>query len=343
MASLTITAAATPTPSPTTTFTLMTYNLWKSKGKPTSWKERRPILLRQLQKLDPDVMLVQELCPEIHNCVAEALPNHSFVTDTDVPGWSCEGNIYYRSSMFAEVEHGAEDIAQEEEHRRLFWLRLCLVNGEEEEGKEKEKEKKDGGRTVLFSTAHYTWQGHPKECESDVNLRKNQARNTVRALESVTAAVATPTSVNKDQGGEEEEEEEEEEGRRKECIFFGGDLNESFWPKRIMESAGFIDCFSSLGLPCVPTHPNRSSLAHEEINADSTLDWLFHRSCSSSESESESESIDTKKSGPTVRPLLASVIKNMCGLSSDDPHERNKLAIVPSDHCPVLSVYRITW
>lgn len=334
MATLTITAAATPKPSPTTTFTLMTYNLWKSKGKPTSWKERRPILLRQLQKLDPDVMLVQELCPEIHSCIVEALPNHSFVTDTDVPGWSCEGNIYYRSSMFAEVEHGAEDIAQEEEHRRLFWLRLCLVNGEEE------KRKKDG-HTVLFSTAHYTWQGHPKECESDVNLRKTQARNTVRALESVTAATTTPpTSMNKDQGGEGGEE----AGRRKECIFFGGDLNESFWPKRIMESAGFIDCFSSLGLPCVPTHPNRSSLAHEEINADSALDWLFHRSSSSSESESESESasIDTKN-GPTVRPLLASVIKNMCGLSSDDPHERNKLAIVPSDHCPVLSVYRITW
>jgi len=268
---------------PPVTFTLMTYNLWKTKGVATAWKNRRPILLRQLQKLQPDVLFVQELCPAIHECVAEALPSHSFVVDGGVAGWQNEGNVYYRQSMFTEIEHGAENIQQEEEHRRLFWIRLQVIGL--------------GNSTALFSTAHYTWQGHPKEYESDVNLRKVQARNTINAL----------STLQRDSN---------------EAVFFGGDLNEGFWPKRMLESAGFVDCFSAMGLPCVPTHPNRSSLAHEEVNSDAVLDWLFAK-------------------GEHVRPLLASVIKHMCGLSSDDPDERHQLAVVPSDHCPVLSVYRM--
>ena len=55
------------------TFTLCTYNLWKSKGKPACWDVRRDVLLRHLRQLDPDVLLVQELCPEISTCVLEAL------------------------------------------------------------------------------------------------------------------------------------------------------------------------------------------------------------------------------------------------------------------------------
>jgi len=267
-------------------FSLMTYNLWKTKGVATAWDVRRPILLNQLKKLDPDVMLVQELCPDIHNCIMEALPNHSFVSDESVPGWKIEGNIYYRQSMFTEVEHGTENIQQEEEHRRLFWIRLQTGDSN------------DSKKTLCFSTAHFTWQGHPKEKESDINLRKLQARNTVAALETIQ--------------------------KEEEAVFFGGDLNEGFWPKRILQDSGYVDCFSAMGLPCCPTHPNRSSLAHEEVNSDAALDWLFAK-------------------GNNVKPLLASVMKNMTGLSSDDPDERYKLAVVPSDHCPVLAVYRISW
>jgi len=268
----------------TTTFTLMTYNLWKTKGVATAWNERRPVLLRQLRKLNPDVLLVQELCPDIHNCVVEALPTHSFIQDNSIPGYSIEGNIYYKQDMFTEIEHGNINIEQEEEHRRLFWIRLQLNN--------------TAKTTALFSTAHFTWQGSPKEHTSDINLRKKQARNTVAALDTI-------------QNKEDQE-----------AVFFGGDLNESFWPKRIMESAGFVDCFSALSLPLRPTHPNRSCTAHEEQNADSTLDWLFSK-------------------GDNVKPLLASVVRDMSGLSSDDPDERHKLTVVPSDHCPVLAVYRI--
>lgn len=272
------------------TFSLCTYNLWKSRGKPACWDVRQHILLRHLRQLDPDVLLVQELCPEISACVLEALPGHTFVKPgSGAPeGWKQEGQIFFRSSIFALVEAGAEHIEQEEPLRRLFWARLRF------------RDKSIGSipSTALFATAHFTWQGHPKECKTDLNLRKIQARNTANALNELRSRYPH------------------------ELQFFGGDLNESFWPKRILESHGFVNCFKPLGLPCRPTHPNRSSLAHEEENADSVLDWLFSR-------------------GRGAKPLLATVVNGSCGLSSDDSDEREKLAVVPSDHCPVVAVYRI--
>ena len=104
-------------------------------------------------------------------------------------------------------------------------------------------------------------------------------------------------------------------------------MNESFWPTKLLRGAGFADCFSPLGLPARPTHPNRSSLAHEETNADAALDWLFARGAPGGDAR--------------VRPLLATVVTGSCGLSSDDPDERHALSVVPSDHCPVVAVYRI--
>jgi hypothetical protein len=293
-----------------TTFSLMTYNLWKTAGVPTMWETRCAVLRRQLQKLDPDVLLAQELCPEITACVLEALPYHSCIgnaphlTQTSPDGCVAssssselfrglthEGNIFFRASLFEPGgEYGYEDIRQEEEYRRLFWIRLRFKGGEE-------------SKTVLFSTAHFTWQGHPKECNTDLNLRKIQARETARALDRLQ--------------------------RPSEACFFGGDLNESFWPKRILETVGFRDPFSDIGLPCGPTHPCRPTLAHEDVNCDSTLDWLFARP-------------SRDQTSMRVRPLLCVVVRDMVGLSSEDPDERNTLQICPSDHCPVLAIYRIT-
>ena len=58
-----------------------------------------------------------------------------------------------------------------------------------------------------------------------------------------------------------------------EACFFGGDLNESFWPRKILREAGFDDCFSALRLPSQPTHPTRPCVAHEEINPDQAMDY----------------------------------------------------------------------
>ena len=116
-----------------------------------------------------------------------------------------------------------------------------------------------------------------------------------------------------------------------EPCFFGGDLNESFWPKKVLLTGGFEDCFSALSLPQRATHPARPSVAHEDFNSDAVLDWLFARPSGVGEGGA---------SGTGHKTVLASVIKDMRGLSSDDSHEKHILAIQPSDHCPVMAVYR---
>ena len=264
------------------TFSLMTYNLWKTNGEPTAWTVRRPILLRQLRRLNPDVMFAQELCPKISSCVIEALPGHHQVKDNDLQGWAQEGNIFWRASLFQELDHGAVDIGQAEKHRRLFWVKLIH---------------RETDRKALFATAHFSWRATHEECVSDVNVRKAQARRTAEALMRLQGDCH--------------------------AIFFGGDLNESFWPLRILQQAGFIDCFAALSLPVRATHPTRPVLAHEEVNADAALDWLFYK-------------------GDRVQVLLSAVINCMTGLSSDDPDESQVLSIQPSDHMPVMSVLRIT-
>lgn len=305
------------------TFSVMTYNLWKTEGKPTFWATRRAVLMRQLRQLEPDVLLVQELCPEISECVLEALPGHCCICSSSCQaskysdespgaagtvelfeGWRQEGNIFYRRALFSLQDWGHEHIQQEEALRRLFWVRLqpralaapALVH----------LSSPSSPRTLLFSTAHFTWQGHPRECESDINLRKVQARQAAAALNRLQQ----PRDV---------------------ACFFGGDLNENFWPKRVLEAAGFSDCFSALGLPCRPTHPCRPTLAHEDNNADSVLDWLFARG-------QQEAAVDGARG--TVRPLVSTVVQDSVGLSSGDPLEENIMSVQPSDHAPVLAVYR---
>lgn len=289
----------------------MTFNTWKTAGTPTAWNERRPVMLRLLQKLDPDVLLVQELHPDISGCISEALPGHAWVVD-DFKGWTQEGNIFFRQSIFQEVLHGQEQIGQEEELRRLFWLRLSVIGG-------KQSTNTGEAKTALFATAHLTWQGHPRECETDANLRKVQSRRAVETLNRVQLP--------------------------NEPCFFGGDMNESYWPRRLFQEAGFLDCFGAINLPALATHPFRPCVAHEEINADQALDWLFARATNPTSTGGESE--DGKKrrrvsdvDSRAAKPLLASVIKGMVGLSSDDPDELHVLGVAPSDHCPVMAVYR---
>ena len=207
-------------------------------------------------------------------------------SDSTEAGWQHEGNIFFRRSMFHIRETGAEDIGQEEELRRLFYARLQC---------------RGGGQTLLVSTAHFTWQGHVAESQTDVNLRKAQARLTVEALGRLQ--------------------------RPAEPCFFGGDLNEGYWPRVILQGGGFVDPFTRLHFPCRPTHPARPCVAHEEQNADATLDWLFCR-------QGSDAPVDAK-------PLLATVVRDMIKLSSDNPDERQAMAVQPSDHCPVMAVYRL--
>ena len=187
---------------------------------------------------------------------------------------------------------GGEDIGQESQQRRLFWRRLAPT--------------RYPSRPMLFATAHYTWRGAGTEVESGVNLRRAEAKRTLHAL----------NRLQQEQGGG--------------ACFFGGDLNESFWPRRVLHTGGFQDCFRSLHLPAAPTHPARPCVAREENNADCCLDWLFARgwssnpgpfsSASSPREKSSAEQPPTRTDDCSVRPILSSVIKDMIGLSSVRAH-----------------------
>ena len=271
-------------------FTVITYNLWKTNGIPTAWDIRAPIVRRQLAKLRPYILLVQELAPKISLEISKALPQHAKVIENvkDEPGWDNEGNIFYDKRRFDCIQTKAFDIGQKEKDRRLFVSVLRC---------------RETSINIIVSTAHFTWQGHKSECESSINVRKEQATRASDTLLKFSASLPYSSP-----------------------ILFGGDLNESFWPKRIFESKGFKDCFETLGLPVRPTHPTRPSLAHEERNADAALDWLFFWNPAET---------------PQLRVLLSSVIKDMRGLSSDDSDEKRLLAVQPSDHMPVMSVFRL--
>lgn len=219
---------------------VMTFNLWEDADGPANWPERRQPMIEVLSTYTPDILCVQEFHPAFQEVLCQALPNHHFIDDS-FPGWHIEGNIFWNSTMFDKIEHGAIDIGMMEPSRRLFWALLKLKGSTD-------------SQKILVTTAHYTWEGHPQERENDVNLRKQQARRTAAALQELKAKLNDPTLP----------------------ILFMGDLNENYHPRRILRDAGYLDCFSSLRMVPPSTHPQRPSMPHEDILCDVALDWIMH-------------------------------------------------------------------
>ena len=129
-----------------TRLSIVTYNLWNT----VRWPVREAALKQFVDLFQPDILCLQELRAETQSFLDQALPQHQRVAD-DLPGWTCESNIYWRSDLLEGVDHGAEDVGMLEEHRRLFWVRLQV---------------RQPARTIFVSTAHFTYQGHPKERET---------------------------------------------------------------------------------------------------------------------------------------------------------------------------------
>ncbi|MFV2067553.1 MAG: endonuclease/exonuclease/phosphatase family protein [Pirellulales bacterium] len=146
-----------------TRLTIVTYNLWNTER----WPERQPALEQFVTLFRPDVLCLQELRAVTQACLDRALPDHQRVHD-DQTGWTCEGNIYWNAILLAEVEHGAEPIGILEERRRMFWVRLRLL---------------DSGRTVFVSNTHMTYQGHKDEVATGMSPRRDQANRALAALE----------------------------------------------------------------------------------------------------------------------------------------------------------------
>ena len=222
---------------------VMTFNMCKTDGYPINWPKRRLPIIECMKAFTPDILSVQELHPLLHDTLIEALPSYVFVQD-DFPGWQSEGNIYWNSTMFDMLEYGMVDIGMMEPLRRLFWVRLTIRMS---------KEDRLNTQELLIANAHYTWEGHEEERKTDINLRKQQTRRTVAALEDLIARINNPQLA----------------------VLFMGDLNENYHPRRILREAGFVDCFAELRLPTPITHPQRPSEPKEDIQVGTTLDWIF--------------------------------------------------------------------
>ena len=213
-----------------TRISLVTYNLWNTQR----WPLRQPALEQFVHLYHPDVLCIQELRAETQAFLDQSLPEHERVHD-DLPGWTCESNIYWKHDLFQEVAHGAKDVGMVEEHRRLFWVRLKLQGQ---------------GRTIFVSTAHYTYQAHPAEVETSLSPRLEQTRRTVAALQRLV-------------------------GENEPAFFMGDLNDPIHPPRILHEAGyvscfGGLGIVCPPTMPCYPT----KNVAAGRSSASQTLDWL---------------------------------------------------------------------
>ncbi len=142
---------------------LVTYNIWLTER----WQVRAPALRRFLEVFDPDILCLQELQSASRALIDATLPHHRRVDDP-LRGWTTEGNIYWRDSLFERVEHGAEDVGLKNVERRLFWVRLRIRALE---------------REMLVGTAHLTSQNDVEERATGVSPRVKETRGIISALQ----------------------------------------------------------------------------------------------------------------------------------------------------------------
>lgn len=136
-------------------FSLLTLNLWNTEH----WEERLPAIRKFLETYDPDICCFQEVRESTLLDIDTILTGHRRIDDS-LPGWVCEGTIYYRKSLFDEVAHGAVDLEMPEVDRRLFWIRLSMP---------------ETGKTLFVSTVHLTHQGNEDECATGYSYRHREA------------------------------------------------------------------------------------------------------------------------------------------------------------------------
>ncbi len=144
---------------------------------------------------------------------------------------------------------------------------------------------KEGGPTLLVATAHFTFKGNSLEVRTGRSPRVRQTRLAIRALDRLT--------------------------RPGEALLFMGDLNDPSHPAHLLHAAGYVDCFTALGLPSPPTKPCLPTgwRTGSEPAPSQTLDWIV--------------------ANRHARAVAAQVPNFYCGDAT------------PSDHWPVLAVYEI--
>lgn len=214
-----------------TRINLITCNIWNTER----WSARSATLRKFLELFGPDVLCVQELRQESRSFLDKVLPDHDRVKDSFV-GWTAESNIYWRESMFFEIEHGAADVRiKEKGHRALFWVRLQI---------------KALNRSMLVATAHLTHQRHPDEVATGRSTRVGETRRIIKELKRLN--------------------------RKREPVFFMGDLNDAVHPTNLLHKAGFVSSFSALGLQPPPTFKCYPTAAVEPgmLSISQCIDWI---------------------------------------------------------------------
>jgi endonuclease/exonuclease/phosphatase family metal-dependent hydrolase len=144
---------------------------------------------------------------------------------------------------------------------------------------------REAGVTLLACTAHFTFKGNPHEVSTGCSPRVRQTQQSIQALDRLA--------------------------RAGEAVFFMGDFNDSSHPAYLLHEAGYVDCFTALGLqspPTAPCVPTSRRLPNEPVSSQ-TLDWIVSKG--------------------RARPIAAQVPHFFFG------------DLTPSDHWPVLAVYEI--
>jgi len=210
---------------------VVTCNIWNTER----WSARSRALGKFIELFSPDLFCVQELRPKTRVFLDKALAGHSRVQDSFV-GWTAESNIYWRDTMFSEIEHGAEDVKiKEKGHRALFWARLSV---------------KEHDRSVLVATAHLTHQRHPDESATGRSPRIGETRRIIQALKRLN--------------------------RKREPLFFMGDFNDAVHPTDQLHKAGYVSSFAALGLQPPPTFKCYPTAAVDpgRLALSQCIDWI---------------------------------------------------------------------
>jgi len=192
-------------------FVVCTYNIWTT----SRWPERREALQSFTEFHQPDILCLQELQSDSRQTLDKVLlKTHQRVEDP-FEGWTSEGNIYWNNQLFEMIEYGAEQIGLLEQYRRLFWVRLRVLD--------------DSKRTLFVSTAHYTWPGNSQEVSNGVNVRIAQAQKTLEVLSQLVPP--------------------------NEPLLFMGDLNDTYRPILVLQKGGLTNSFNGVGRNPYPTWP----------------------------------------------------------------------------------------
>jgi endonuclease/exonuclease/phosphatase family metal-dependent hydrolase len=232
-----------------TTFICMTYNLWGDAHAAA----REPALREFIRLRQPDLLATQELRPWSRQVIDEELDDCERVRD-DFPGWARQSNLWWRTSLFEHLKHGADDVGILDDGARFFWVRL---------------RDRRSGTELVFGTAHLTWPGHADEQADGRGRRAPQATRIVERLDDLTDNGALA------------------------CIFTS-DVNDIGPANWALGNGGLLDSFTSLGQHSPVTHPvvpmplttrvgTRLSPLASPAKA---IDWIFHRGplvCRSSE------------------------------------------------------------